>query len=254
MSIKLMAQVWDMDNPELNGSKLLTLLALADYANEQDTCWPSIPTLAKRARVSERQAQRIIQWLEEQHYIECTERGNGKGHSSRYLITLNGDIAMSPNAAAKDDIAMSPNEPQRVTSSAPKGDIQRAKGDIAMSPDPSSDPPIEPSSSSASVASPKHDGDDDGSVAEWKQLTSAMHRYGVTLSGYMIEQYQDMLSEYGLSAVLAGLESAAGNSKAGVLKYVRSCVVSAANGSGAGQLVNGSAPPAVKLVPVEDTV
>lgn len=107
---------------------------------------------------------------------------------------------------------------------------------------------------SSSSASPtcKDDGDDDD-VAEWKQLTSAMHRYGVTLSGYMIEQYQDMLSEYGLPAVLAGLESAAGNSKAGVLKYVRSCVVSAANGSGVGQPVNGT-PAQVKLVPVEDTV
>jgi hypothetical protein len=158
MSIKLMAQVWDIDDPELNGSKLLALLALVDYANEQDTCWPSIPTLARRTRVSERQATRIIQWLEEHGYIECVERGNGKGHSSRYLITLKDDTAMSSNATTKDDIAMSSNAVQRVTSSAPKGDIQRAKGDIAMSPDPSSDPPIEPSSSCAPL---RNDDDDD---------------------------------------------------------------------------------------------
>lgn len=217
MSIKLMAQVWELDDPDLEGSKLLVLLALADYANDEDTCWPAMPRLAQRARVSERQAQRIVQWLEERGHIECLARGNGKGHSSKYRIILNGDIAMSPNRQAKDDTAMSSNKPQRVTSSAPKGDIQRAKGDIAMSPEPSLDPPIEPSSSC--------DGDD-----EWRKVTAAMHRYGVTLSGYMSEEYQDMLKEFGLDAVLLGLQNAADNGKAGVLKYARRCIANAASG------------------------
>jgi hypothetical protein len=125
MSIRLMACVWDMNDPELNNSRLLLLLALADHANDEGICYPSIPRLAQRARISERQAQRTIQWLAAAGYIEIIAKGTGRGHSTLYHLTLNGDI-LSPNGNGKDDI-LSPDP-------APKGDIlspnPASKGDI----------------------------------------------------------------------------------------------------------------------------
>jgi hypothetical protein len=83
-------------------------------------------------------------------------------------------------------------------------------------------------------------------------ISSTMHRCGVTLNSFMKEQYQDMMNEYGLPAVLAGLESAASNGKAGVLKYVRQCVVSAYNGNGTAPPVNGKPPSTIRVVRLEE--
>jgi len=89
----------------------------------------------------------------------------------------------------------------------------------------------EPSSPDLSPkATKKGDGDEASSPDEWRQVTELMHRCGITLSGYMSEQYQDMLKEYGALAVLAGIRNAADNGKAGRLKYVRACVSNAAAG------------------------
>lgn len=82
-------------------------------------------------------------------------------------------------------------------------------------------------SSSLQDASHRDTHDDDD---EWRKVTEAMHRYGVTLNGYMSEQYQEMVKEFGIDAVLLGLQNAADNGKAGRLKYVLRCVESVADG------------------------
>ena len=48
MSIKIMTRVWD--NAPYEGNKLLILLALADFADEDGQCWPSQAVLASKAR------------------------------------------------------------------------------------------------------------------------------------------------------------------------------------------------------------
>ena len=50
MSVKIMALVWD--RTDLSQSETLVLLALADRADEQGRCWPSIDGIAERARVT----------------------------------------------------------------------------------------------------------------------------------------------------------------------------------------------------------
>jgi hypothetical protein len=143
MSNKLMSQIWS--GAHVEGSSLLVLLALADFANDKDICWPSLPTLAQRARISERQAQRLVQKLADDGHIEIMATGNGRRHSARYKVTPKVDIAMSPLPEIKDDKLstfengkgdnLSSFDGERVTSSA-------LKVDIAMSPDPL-EPPIE---------------------------------------------------------------------------------------------------------------
>ncbi|MBK6707558.1 MAG: helix-turn-helix domain-containing protein [Sphingomonadales bacterium] len=46
MSIQIMTVVWELDLPD---SEKLALLALADNANDEGYCWPSMATLARSA-------------------------------------------------------------------------------------------------------------------------------------------------------------------------------------------------------------
>jgi hypothetical protein len=68
MSIRVLTQVWDSDR--LKGTELLVLLCLADYANDEGICWPSIGKIAMRTRQSPRNARRLIERLEKKKIIE----------------------------------------------------------------------------------------------------------------------------------------------------------------------------------------
>lgn len=58
MSVKQIDRVWELS--EHKGTDLLVLLALADFSNDEGVSWPSIETLARKTRVSERTIQRSI--------------------------------------------------------------------------------------------------------------------------------------------------------------------------------------------------
>src|SRR3982750_490937 len=87
-----MARVWAIDDEELKETRLLTLLSVAGSANDKDRCRLSIPELAKRVRVSDRQTQRAIQWLVDKEYVKIIEKGNGRGRVTLYMVWLKGDI------------------------------------------------------------------------------------------------------------------------------------------------------------------
>lgn len=210
MSIKLMSRIWD--EADVSGSELLVLLALADYANDEGVCWPSLPRLAQRARLSVRQTQRVIQKLADGGQIEVLSKGDGRGHSTLYRVLVK-------------DVKMTTFPEKRVTSATERVTSATRKDDIAMSTD-----PLEPSKEPSSLATVHDDGIPPAQEAQWRTVVQALHKYGVTINGHTSEQYQDMLESYGLDAVLVGLENAANNNKAGLLRYARSCIVSAANG------------------------
>ena len=76
MSIKVMTNVWD--GFPAAGSELLMMLALADRCDEDGgRLWPSVMTLAKRCRVSESMARRILRRLEDKGYVAVV--GNHSG-------------------------------------------------------------------------------------------------------------------------------------------------------------------------------
>jgi len=85
MSIKVMSRVWESSSQE--GSALLLLLAIADHANDDGVCWPSVDRLAERARVGERWARRTLRRLEEAGEIIAV-RGTGRGNTNVYLVTI----------------------------------------------------------------------------------------------------------------------------------------------------------------------
>jgi Helix-turn-helix domain len=83
MSIRVMTAVWD-HSPYESG-ELLVLLALADWADDQGRCWPSVQAIAQKARLKERQVYNILQKFRADEIIQCAP-GGGRGHSTNYLI------------------------------------------------------------------------------------------------------------------------------------------------------------------------
>ena len=83
MSIKLMTAVWDRE--DLSSTQKLVLLALADWANDDGLCWPSIERVAKKSSLKKRAVQLAIRSLEEMKFIH-REEVIGKGN--KYWVQI----------------------------------------------------------------------------------------------------------------------------------------------------------------------
>ncbi len=77
-----MSACWPLQGMSL--AQKAVLISLADNANDQGVCWPSIATIGKRICASERAVQNAIKWLESAKIVTAN-RTNGR-HTS-YLLT-----------------------------------------------------------------------------------------------------------------------------------------------------------------------
>ncbi len=120
MSIKVMTRVWEFS--QAAGTDLLVLLALADNANDEGECWPSIRYVAAKCRIDTRTTQRRIRSLELLGEVVVI-RGGGKAStaggtkSNRYRIVVHipdeeggGDLP-GCGTDARDGVAPVPPEP-----------------------------------------------------------------------------------------------------------------------------------------------
>ncbi len=82
MSIKLMSAVWERS--DISSTQKLVLLALADWANDDGLCWPSIDRLALKTSLTSRGVQKAIRSLEDAGFVRRDEVA-GKGN--KYWIT-----------------------------------------------------------------------------------------------------------------------------------------------------------------------
>jgi hypothetical protein len=105
MSIKIMNLVWE--NAPYSENTLLTFLALADWSNDAGESWPSMKTLAKKTRQSERNCQRILRSLEKEGYIDTKFR---KENSSVYRINLSTLYRRGENIAPGGGDNISPGD------------------------------------------------------------------------------------------------------------------------------------------------
>lgn len=86
MAINVMSWVWR--ESQSSGADLLVLLAIADQAHEDgDGAWPSVRTLAGRARVSDRTVQRCINSLVLLGELEI-RKGVGRNGVNVYRIIM----------------------------------------------------------------------------------------------------------------------------------------------------------------------
>lgn len=104
----------------LKDSQLSILRVLADYANEEFECWPSLTTIAKKTGKSKRQVIRTLQKLRGQGLIAFDDNPGGQGVCNRYRLQfVNGDVSGDRNGDVKS-----------VTNSATNGVTLNFKCDI----------------------------------------------------------------------------------------------------------------------------
>ena len=82
----------------------LVLMALADAADDQGVCWPSVSTLAKKCTVSTRTVQRSLRVLIHSGLLiaETRQRRDGSSTSNRYRLLIVGGDNLSPPCETGD--------------------------------------------------------------------------------------------------------------------------------------------------------
>ena len=133
-----MSQVWDIDLPT---SEKMVLLVIADHADDEGTnSWPSMATIARKASISPRQAQRLIKSLADSGLLSVEDQAGGHREMrddrrpNRYTVILGGATRVTSRRVERGDIE------------APRGDTHDVNGVTPMSPKPSLEPSlIEPS-------------------------------------------------------------------------------------------------------------
>lgn len=107
MSVRVMTAVWDIDLPD---SEKIVLLALADSANDEGWCWPSMATLARKCSKTDRTVQHAIRDLcAAGHLTRIETRGKG----CRYQVHPRKDF--TPETASPPKPVRTPPKPLRDT-------------------------------------------------------------------------------------------------------------------------------------------
>ena len=93
------------------------LLALADNANDEGVCWPSLTTIAKKAGMDERSARRILRRLEKEGFLRTSQRQSPgrKNYTNIYQIVLTDTPNSSFQNHANDPVDMLQDESQEAT-------------------------------------------------------------------------------------------------------------------------------------------
>lgn len=108
MSIRAMNWAWSL---KLRPSVKFVLMALADAADDDGYCWPSIPTLARKTCLDDRSVQRILNRLKAEDLVQMQQRfrSDGSPTSNRYRLSLNasGDNLPPPLPAQRPDVVAS---------------------------------------------------------------------------------------------------------------------------------------------------
>ncbi len=81
MSTIIMTQCWPLQG--MNASQKAVLISLADNANDDGVCWPSVAYIAVRTCLSERAVQNAIKFLQEVKILAVEDRN---GRSNVYTI------------------------------------------------------------------------------------------------------------------------------------------------------------------------
>lgn len=81
MSTLILSACWPLD---LSPSQKLVVISLADQANDEGVCWPSMASLMRRTCLSERAVRNALRDLEAGGYLRTHHR---EGRSSYYTVT-----------------------------------------------------------------------------------------------------------------------------------------------------------------------
>lgn len=99
-----MSLVWTMT--DLSQSETLVALAIADHADDEGVCWPSVDRIAEKARLKRRATQNVIKKLEQRGLLVVDRScATGRGKMSRYQFNLKGasDAPIEKGASGRQE-------------------------------------------------------------------------------------------------------------------------------------------------------
>lgn len=109
MSTMIMSACWPL---QMSPAQKAVLVSLADNANDDGVCWPSIARISQRTCLSARAVQTAIRWLIENKALAAAER---YGRSTVYTVSPNNFAPpqeMHPAGNAPTPAAPAPQPPQ----------------------------------------------------------------------------------------------------------------------------------------------
>lgn len=127
MSIRTMARVWE--ESQHSGTNLLMLLAVADFSDDDGIAYPSVDKLAKKCRMSKRNAQdRLRELSDSGELVVLKNQGPPPKFPNLFRINLSA-LGVKPTAPVQ------PTSP--VQCSVDRGAVQRSEGVKPTAPKPS---------------------------------------------------------------------------------------------------------------------
>lgn len=112
-----MTAVWELRLPD---SEKLALLALADCANDEGLCWPSMATLARKCSKSDRTLQKAVMALCEKGHLSRDERpGKGVLYRIHPRSDVTPETTSPPKLTTKTPEAASDNPKRNINSPLP---------------------------------------------------------------------------------------------------------------------------------------
>lgn len=117
MSIKVMFWVWE--NGPKDPTERLTLLALADWADDAGSCYPSMIGIAEKTGVTERGARGIVRRLEASGWITI-KTGGGRGGKNIYRVLM-----VKPGTSNPEPETGNMTETRNVTTQNPERDCTK---------------------------------------------------------------------------------------------------------------------------------
>lgn len=190
------------------GSELLLMLALADHADDTgDRIYPSVQTMARKTRMSERTVQYLLRRMQERGWLLLVEPGGGRNRTARYRIVIE---AIGNSADFAPNRKGCKQEQERVQKST-------GNGATAVAPE----PPVEPSRTTTTTTPVVVvDG------LEWPALPSEHRKLaGEILAQCPVEFRQPVLDEWATAIKDGKIQ------RSSPVPYLRSLVVRAVKGT-----------------------
>lgn len=106
MSTIIMSLCWPLQG--MSGPQKAVLISLADNANDEGVCWPSVARISERTCLAERTVQTAIKWLGQVGLLTVRER---MGRSTMYTLTPAAYAPQQESHPAAD----APSPPQLTT-------------------------------------------------------------------------------------------------------------------------------------------
>lgn len=115
MSVKATNWVWGLRLPP---ALKLILMALADEANDDGLCWPSVRTIARKACVSERTVRRALQDYGNSELLTVARRSrpDGSQTSNWYQLAVPGRCQCPPDNLSARPVRVSPARDEALSS------------------------------------------------------------------------------------------------------------------------------------------